>query len=169
MAPKPSNKLRVRDILLIIVILMPPFFVYFATHGNDGGGKVGTPIDHAGVTYEVVSATTKHSIGDPSSIGATAKGTFVVVKVKITNFKDRSKSFDVATARFRTKGGTEYRSSGDALLALGSKGIVLKQLQPTRPVKGTIVFDVPKDKVADGTLVIGSAGDRHGVSIDLGL
>ena len=170
--PRPSGKkITVVDVILVLIILMPfALYAYTSTHRTDSShGKIGTPVEQAGTTYVVKRASARRTIGDPRSNGATAKGRFVVVKVKFTNHTDRSWTFDQSMVRFVAKGGSSYATSGMGLLALGSDSIILKQIQPGRPVTGSFVFDVPAGKVAGGKLKFNGAGSKHAVEVDLEL
>jgi hypothetical protein len=91
-----------------------------------------------------------------------------VVDLTIENKKDETRTFLDTAATFIADDGTTYEGS-DAAIWLGEDSLLLRDMQPDLPTKGKLVFDVPPDKVAGGTLVVEDlfgGGESH---ISLGL
>lgn len=138
--------------------------------GDEGAtGSVGEAIENAGTTYEVTSARTTKTIGDPDLGGARADGTFVVVNLQLTNNKDETKTFSEASAKIETSDGKKYETSDKTVLAFGDEGLLLKDIQPDLTTKGKLAFELPPTKTGDSTLVIEDLFGDGEIRVDLGL
>lgn len=145
--------------------------------GSSGGGdkeqgksgSVGQPLQNAGTTYEVTSATTAATIGEQEfGSGAKADGQFVVVELTLTNNKDETKTFSDSSAKLVTTDGKKYETSSDAIFAV-EDSLILKDIQPDLTTKGTLVFDVPPAKVAGSKLVVEDLFGSGEITVALGL
>jgi len=132
-------------------------------------GSVGQPLENAGTTYEVTSATTAATIGEQEfGSGAKADGQFVIVKLSLTNNKDETKTFSDSSAKLVTTDGKSYETSSDAIFAV-EDSLILKSIQPDLTTKGTLVFDVPPAKVAGSKLVVEDLFGSGEITVALGL
>lgn len=165
-------------VLLLIVAVSAGSSGGGGTTDNGGGGgdeeqgksgSVGQPLENAGTTYEVTSATTAATIGEQEfGSGAKADGQFVIVKLSLTNNKDETKTFSDSSAKLVTTDGKSYETSSDAIFAV-EDSLILKDIQPDLTTKGTLVFDVPPAKVAGSKLVVEDLFGSGEITVALGL
>jgi len=139
--------------------------------GSDGPGtqanpaKVGQTIQLAGTRYKVLSANLAKTVGGP--YGAKADGIYIHVKLRIENMKTSTKTFDDGNTAFIAKNGTKYSTSNDEIYLNDS--LILKQMQPNLPTKGSLLYDVPPSVVKTGVLQISDLWGGGSAYFQLGL
>lgn len=112
--------------------------------------KVGQTILLAGTQYTVLSVKTATNIG--GQYGQKCDGTCVIVKLKIENKKNETKTFLDSNSAFIAKDGTSYDPSDNGIYL--DDALILEQMQPNLPHTGEIAFDVPPKVVKRGVLKV---------------
>lgn len=115
------------------------------------GFQIGDVANVGDMTYKVVSVDTATEVG-PSFSVTKAKGTFVVVKIEVTNNANEAAMVD--SSFFKLKSG-EKSFEADSMASLwantsedGNNGsFILENLNPDLTMSGVVVFDV-SDAVA---------------------
>ncbi len=95
--------------------------------------------------WRLLHAETTHTIGEPSGLGATANGVFVVVTLHVTNKKHSTATMtdEIVTLVAEKK---EYKVSSSAETALigeGGKTFLIQELSPEESLAGRTAFDIP--------------------------
>jgi len=129
--------------------------------------SVGQPVDVEGTRYEVLSVRTASRVGD-QYFGEDANGEFVIVKMELTNLKDETRTIISNAITLTAANGKTYEVSSDALLSVDNP-ILLEEIQPDLPEKGTVVFDVPKSQVSGSMLRVEDLFSDAYAEIDLDL
>lgn len=113
---------------------------------------VGQPLTLKGTTYEVTSVDKSQSVGD-SFTKEEANGTFVTVKLKLTNEKDDPAT--ISESAITMVGGNDkaYSTSDDALLAVDDQ-FLLEEIQPGLSEEGTLVYDLPSAALSGAELQV---------------
>lgn len=133
-------------------------------------GKIGTPVDNAGMTYLVESASTRKTLpGFGQALEPKAGAVFIVVNVELTNTKNESKTFLSNSAQFVGKNGAKYDTADTTLSADLDDNLIMQQVDPDVPTSGVLVYEVPTNVVAGGSLVIEDLFGEGKVSVPLGL
>ena len=129
---------------------------------------VNQPLSLEGTTYQVLSAQTAQSVGDQFS-RETANGTFVIVKIALTNQKNEPATI-LASEGLRLVGGngSAYSTSDELLMAVEDE-LVLEEIQPGLREQGTLVYDVPPAAVAGAELQVEDLFSDDKGRIKLGL
>ena len=134
-------------------------------------GKIGTPVNNAGMTYLVERAAVKKSL--PGIFGKKVKpkaGTvFVVVHVTLTNTKNESKTFLNNSAQFVTTSDAKYDTAEAGIEADVEDTLIMQQVDPNVPTSGVLIYEVPAKVVAGGSLVIEDLFGDGKVSVPLNL
>lgn len=127
-----------------------------ASRGGGGSGAggvpiagVGDPLTLKGTTYRVLSSKTASSVGQ-SFTRAKADGVFVVVKIELNNRKDDTRTISSDAIKL-VSGGKTYDTDSDALLTVDDQ-ILLEEIQPGLPKKGTLIYDIPDRAVRGARL-----------------
>ncbi|XBH20330.1 DUF4352 domain-containing protein [Jonesiaceae bacterium BS-20] len=115
------------------------------------GFQIGDVANVGDMTYKIVSVNTASEVG-PSFSVTKAKGTFVVVKIEVTNNANEAAMVD--SSFFKLKSG-EKSFEADSMASLwantsedGNNGsFILENLNPDLTMSGVVVFDV-SDTVA---------------------
>ncbi len=141
--------------------------------GSDGGtetASVGDKLTLKGTTYQVTDVSTKSSIGDKSiGLDEQASGTFVVVKLELTNRKDEPATIIEDNIRLIGGNGKNYSTSDDALFALDDQSFVFEEIQPDNTEEGTLVYDVPESATSGAKLQVEDLFSSQKGQIRLGL
>jgi hypothetical protein len=133
-------------------------------------GKIGTPVNNAGMTYLVESASTKKELpGYVRAVKPKAGTVFILVNVELTNTKSESKTFLSNSAQFVGKNGAKYDTADATVSADIDDNLIMQQVDPDVPTSGVLVYEVPTKVVAGGSLVIEDLFGEGKVSVPLGL
>jgi hypothetical protein len=138
--------------------------------GGAAKGKVaavGDKVTLKGTTYRVMNVTRTKSVGD-SFTETRANGTFVLVRIALTNRKDEPATILSENLKLVGGNGKQYTTSDDALLAV-DKPLLLEEIQPDNTEKGTLVYDLPAKAVKNATLRVEDLFSDSTAQIDLGL
>jgi uncharacterized protein DUF4352 len=138
----------------------------------EGGGKtarVGQRLTLKGTTYRVTNVRTAQVIGDNEFTREEANGSFVVVKLTLTNRKDEPATILEDNIRLIGGNGKNYSTSDDAILALGGQTFLLEEIQPDVTERGTLVYDVPKKALNGARLQVEDLFSNSKGQIRLGL
>ena len=133
--------------------------------------KVGETVKLKGTQYTVDKVSLEDSVGG-EFLKEEAKGQYVVVEITIENKKDETKVFSDSAAKFTTTDGKSYSTDSDASIAVAGDGgtpLLFEEMQPDLPTNGTLVYDVPKNKVKGGLLEVSDLFGGGEAYIDLGL
>lgn len=84
------------------------------------------------------------SIGD-QYLGTKAQGQFVLVSVTVKNIGDEPQSFFGDNQYLFDAGGRKYSADSEAAVYLDDSKSLYEEINPGNEVKGTVIFDVPKD------------------------
>lgn len=134
---------------------------------QESPAKIGQAVELEGTRYTVNSVKTSDSVGS-SFMKEKADGVFVVVNLTIENLKDESKIFMDSAAQFSAADGTSYATDSDAgIVADGT--LILTEMHPDLPTKGTLIYDVPQSKLEGGQLEVSDLFGGGEAYIDLGL
>jgi hypothetical protein len=131
--------------------------------------KIGQSVELEGTRYTVNNVKTTNSVGS-QFFNEKADGVFVVVNLTIENLKDESKIFMDSAAQFSATDGTKYSTDTDAgLAATEDDTLILTEMHPDLPTKGTLIFDVPQAKLKGGLLELSDLFGGGEAYVDLGL
>lgn len=131
--------------------------------------KLGDRVTLKGTTYEVTDVSTAQTLGD-ASIGTDveANGTFVIVKLTLTNRKDEPATIIEDNMRLIGGNGKNYSTSDDALLAVDDQ-FLLEEIQPDNTESGSLVYDVPPAALDGARLRVEDLFSDSTAQIKLGL
>jgi uncharacterized protein DUF4352 len=138
--------------------------------GGAAKGKtaaIGDKVTLKGTTYQITKVSRAKSVGD-SFMETEANGTFVLVKIRLTNRKDEPATIMSENLKLVGGNGKQYTTSDDALLAV-DKPLLLEEIQPDNTEKGTLVYDLPTKAVKGATLRVEDLFSDSAAQIDLGL
>jgi hypothetical protein len=136
-----------------------------AAKGKTAG--VGDKVTLKGTMYQVTKVSRAKSIGD-SFTETRANGTFVLVRISLTNRKDEPATILSENLKLVGGNGKQYTTSDDALLAV-EKPLLLEEIQPDNTEKGTLVYDLPAKAVKGSTLRVEDLFSDSTAQIKLGL
>lgn len=148
-----------------------------AADGDSGPGSEGSPVavgetfSLKGTSYTVESAETAATLGD-QFFEETAGGVYVVVELTIENTRDETRTFLADSAKFIGSNGKSYSTDSDGTFAaIGSDGeaLIFEEMQPDLAKTGLLVFDVPEELAAGGTLEVSDLFGRGEGYMKLGL
>jgi hypothetical protein len=136
---------------------------------SDAESAVGInqPITVKGTKYEVSSVRDTFSVGD-SFTKVKADGVFVIVEIQLTNLKNDTRTITSNAIKLVTSDGKIYDTADDALFAVDDQ-ILLEQVQPGLPKKGTLVYDIPLRSTTGAKLQVEDLFSNDHGFIDLGL
>jgi hypothetical protein len=134
---------------------------------QESPAKIGQAVELEGTRYTVTNVKTSDSLGS-SFMKEKADGIFVVVNMTIENLKDESKIFVDSAAEFAASDGTTYTTDSDAAF-IADDTLILTEMHPDLPTKGTLIFDVPSSKLKGGQLAVSDLFGGGEAFIDLGL
>lgn len=130
--------------------------------------KVGDVMNLKGTAYKVLSAKTAKKVGEDFT-EVKADGTFVIVKLTLTNLKDEPATILEDAIHFVGANGKEYSTSSDALLAV-EDAFILEEIQPEVEKKVTLVYDVPPKALGpDAVIQVKDLWSDSTGTINLGL
>ena len=133
--------------------------------------KVGETVKLEGTQYTVKSAKRKSTVGG-QFFNEKANGVFVVVKLKVENKKDETKTFSDGATKFISTDDKKYSTDSEGTMASAGEGdesFILMDMQPDVPETGILVYDVPNGKAKGGLLEVSDLFGRGEAYIDLGL
>lgn len=129
--------------------------------------SLGQDLTLKGTTYQVSDVSTASSLGDSFS-RVKANGTFVIVKLSLTNRKNEPATIIGDNLRIIGANMSSYSTSDDALLAVKDQ-FLLEEIQPGVTEKGTLVYDLPDSAVSGAKLQVTDLFSDEKGQIDLGL
>lgn len=100
------------------------------------------------ITYKTTDWHESRKLGDALA-GATADGVFIVIDLEIENKGTQTIQISNNYFKLVDSQGHEFATDNKNWIYLDNN-VVLKQLQPSLPTKGQLIFDVPKS-IADTT------------------
>lgn len=189
--PAPAPKNRWIKVLLIIgacfLVLIAGCAALIGTAANEVGkelaeetdgdvsdksevkatASLNEPLTLKGTTYKVTNVRTAASVGDQFT-KEQANGTFVIVKVELTNTKKQPATIMSNSLTLVGGNGSAYSVSDDALLAVDDQ-IVLEEIQPGLSESGTLVYDVPESAISGAELQVEDLFSDDKGRIKLGL
>lgn len=115
------------------------------------------------IAYTVMRYSERNRLGNSFS-GDTADGIFIIIELELENLG--TKSIQISDSRFKLidSKGREFETDNGAWIYL-ENNILLKQLQPSLPTKGQIVFDVPNSITNEKYTLEIDQGDKRYVKI----
>lgn len=140
--------------------------------GGSGDGEqagVGDRVTLKGTTYEVTDVERAQTVGDNQFTRVKANGTFVVVRLKLTNKEDEPATISEDNIRLIGGNGKNYSTSDDAILALDDQSLIFEEIQPDVTERGAFVYDVPPAAVSGSKLRVEDFWSDSTAEIDLGL
>jgi hypothetical protein len=95
--------------------------------------------------WRLLKAEVTHTIGEPSGLGATANGIFVVVTLHVTNKKHTTATMtdEIVTLVAQKKEYKVSTSAETALIGEGGKTFLVQELGPEVSLTGRTGFDIP--------------------------
>lgn len=108
----------------------------------------GTAVQNKSAKYQVLDVTTTKHIGS-QYLGKDAAGTFVVVKLSVTNVKDSSIQFSTNDVKLQVNG-TEIDASDDSVYL--DDHLLYEDVSPSLTKTGTVAFDVDPAAAGQGVL-----------------
>lgn len=144
------------------------------TNANTGDGdkpaataKLNQPAKDGKFQFTVTKMDcSKTSIGK-SPLSQKAQGKFCLASVTVKNIGNEAQLFDSSSQKALDAQGTTYDADGGAAVYLPDAGeAFLNNINPGNQVKGTLVFDVPKD-VKVTTLELHDSPFSGGVKINV--
>ena len=133
--------------------------------------KVGDTVELEGTQYTVESARKGKSVGGQYS-KEEAGGVFVIVELTIENKKNETKTFSSNAAKVIGGNGKSYSTDDEgtfAMIGTGGETLILEEMQPDVPEKGTLVYDLPVGKAKGSMLEVSDLFGGGEAYIDLGL
>lgn len=139
---------------------------------KDNPLQVGETVSLEGTEYTVDGVRTEDAVGD-EFFREEASGKYVVVDITIENKKDETRVFSDEATKFISSDDKSYSTDFDATWALigddADAVLLWEDMQPDLPMEGTLVFDVPEDRVSGGLLEVSDLFGAGEAYIDLGL
>ena len=109
------------------------------------------------MTYRLKRASTASQVGDPNILGKTAKGVFVVIKLRATSA--RKETGTLSQDMFKLVAGNKEYSADDAAIVAFDQNFFLEDIGPDTSATGKLAFDVaPKVLKKNPKLKIGELG-----------
>lgn len=125
---------------------------------------IGDTVEDGDFAFTVTDVTTASTIG--GALGEDAQGRFVIVHVTVKNNGNAAEMFDASNQTLFDGKGREF-TTAEAQLSLESDAF-LQDVNPGNSVKGKLVFDMPKNAVADHIeLHAGLLGVSEGATVSL--
>jgi hypothetical protein len=133
--------------------------------------QIGETVKLEGTQYTVKSAKRTSTVGG-QFFQEKANGVFVVVKLKVENKKDETKTFLDESTKFISTNDKKYSTDSDGTIASAGEGdesFILMDMQPDVAETGILVYDVPNGKAKGGLLEVRDLFGGGEAYIDLGL
>jgi len=108
---------------------------------KDNPVKIGNTVVIGNITYKVTSTSTTHNVGG-DLFGENADGIFIIVDMEMENRGTKSVQMLNNYFKLIDSKGREFETDNGAWIHL-ENNVFLKQLQPSLPTSGQMVFDVP--------------------------
>lgn len=105
------------------------------------------------------------SIGD-QYLNQKAQGQYVLVGVTVTNIGDKAQLLADSSQKVRDAKGREFSTDTAAGIYLEDNKVFLNEINPGNTVKGTLVFDMPKD-AAPASIELHDSPFSGGVTVQL--
>ena len=133
------------------------------------GAGVGDRVTLKGTAYRVTDVERAQTVGDNQFTRVKANGTFVIVRLKLTNTEDEPATISEDNIRLIGGNGKNYSTSDDAILALDDQPLIFEEIQPDVTEKGAFVYDLPPAAVSGAKLRVEDFWSESTADIDLGL
>jgi len=133
--------------------------------------QIGETVKLEGTQYTVKSAKRTSTVGG-QFFEEKANGVFVVVKLKVENKKNETKTFSDGATKFISTENKKYSTDSEGTMASAGEGdesFIVMDMQPDVPETGILVYDVPNGKAKGGLLEVSDLFGRGEAYIDLGL
>jgi len=111
---------------------------------KDNPAKIGDPFLVGNFAFRVLETSTAKSVGS-SLFGTKADGVFIIIDFAIENRGKESTDLYSDVFRLIDSKNRKFDTDNEAWIHL-EKNVFLKQLQPSLPIRGQIIFDVPPQK-----------------------
>jgi hypothetical protein len=123
--------------------------------GSSGQGDAGAPAAGAAKIgqkvrdgkFEFVVTKVQQgvkSVGD-KYLGQKAQGQYVLIHITVTNIGDESQMLADSSQKVRDAKGREFSADTAAAIYLEDNKVFINEINPGNTVKGTLVYDMPKD------------------------
>jgi hypothetical protein len=108
---------------------------------KDNPAKVGDSIVVGDIAYKITATSITHNVGG-DLFGENADGVFIIVDMEMENRGTKSVQMLSNYFKLVDSKGREFETDNGAWIHL-ENNVFLKQLQPSLPTNGQIIFDVP--------------------------
>lgn len=169
----PRRKRRGRTVLIALAVLVGILVLANNTGTGSTGGTTGTARPVTSPVTESAAVDPSPAAPAPAGVGtevrdgkfafvvtdvqtgvqelgrepfvSTPQGSYVLVRVQVTNVGDEAQMFSGSSQKLRDAQGREFESDGGAaVLSVPDSESFLNTINPGNSVDGTLVFDVPK-------------------------
>ena len=138
-----------------------------AAPAADAAAKIGQKVRDGQFEFTVTNVKKGvNSIGD-QYLNQKAQGQYVLVDVTVTNIGDKAQLLADSSQKVRDAKGREFSTDTSAGIYLQNNKVFLNEINPGNTVKGTLVFDMPKD-TAPASIELHDSPFSDGVTVKLG-
>lgn len=107
--------------------------------------KIGTPVRDGKFEFTVTKVEPGVAAVGNDVLGEKAQGQFVLVHVTVENIGTESQALSDGAQKVRDAKGREFTADSAAAMYLKDNQVLYNEINPGNTVKGTLVFDMPKD------------------------
>ncbi len=159
MGERKKNWFRRHKILTGLLALVLVFIAVKASGGSSGTtatppansaaapaeAGMNTPVLDGQFQFTVTKVDCGHASVGTSPLDSTAQGQFCLISVAVKNIGESAQALDASAQKAFNPSGQEYSADAKASMFLKDSNTFYNQINPGNTVKGTVVFDIPKD------------------------